>query len=164
NKLPGIVITASEINFLKAEAFQRWGNGNSQTAYETALRQSVAFYYYLNGLNTTLRTPLPVPSQQEVDNFLHQTSVKYSGTAEEKLSRIWIQKWVHFGFLQSVQSWSEYRRTKYPQLSFYPSTLPGFELPPSRLTYPSTEISYNFNYQSVKDRDNRNVKIFWDVK
>jgi hypothetical protein len=31
-KMPGIVITASEVNFLKAEAYERWGLGDAQTA------------------------------------------------------------------------------------------------------------------------------------
>ena len=34
------------------------------------------------------------------------------------LAKIWVQKWVHFGFLQSVQGWAEYRRTKHRYYSF----------------------------------------------
>ncbi|MEP7371968.1 MAG: SusD/RagB family nutrient-binding outer membrane lipoprotein [Chitinophagaceae bacterium] len=164
NKLPGIVITASEVNFLKAEAFERWGGGDAKTYYDMAVKQSVAFYYYLNSLNTVTRDPLPTPSETVVESFLQNSRVKYFGTGEEKLKKIWVQKWLHFGFLQSVQSWAEYRRTKYPQLSFYVSTLPGFELPPSRLLYPASETTYNSNYLLIKDKDTRSRKIFWDVK
>jgi len=32
-KLPGIVFTASEVNFLKAEAYERWGGGDAQGEY-----------------------------------------------------------------------------------------------------------------------------------
>lgn len=164
SKLPGIVITASEVNFLKAEAFERWGGDDPKIVYDKAIKQSVAFYYYLNSLNTTTKTPLTAPSDAETDLFLQNSYIKYSGTTEEKLEKIGVQKWVHFGFLQAVQSWSEYRRTKFPQLSFYPSTLPGYELPPSRLVYPASETSYNPNYISVKGNDTRSRKIFWDVK
>ena len=164
SKLPGIVITAPEVNFLKAEAFERWGGGDAKTFYEKAVKQSVVFYYYLNGLNTVTRPPLPVPSDASVEQFLQNTFISYTGTTDEKLKKIWVQKWAHFGFLQSVQSWSEYRRTKYPQLNFYPSTLPGYELPPSRLVYPASETSYNPNYLLVKENDTRNRKLFWDVK
>jgi Starch-binding associating with outer membrane len=45
SKLPGIVITASEVNFLKAEAFERWGGGDAKIFYEKAIRQSVGFYF-----------------------------------------------------------------------------------------------------------------------
>ena len=162
--LPGIVITASEVNFLKAEAFERWGGGDAAAAYETAVRQSVIFYYYLNGLNKTTRTPLSLPADAAIDAFLQTDPIKYTGTSDEKLAKIWVQKWVHFGFLQSIESWAEYRRTKYPQLKFYPSTLPGYELPPSRLVYPASETSYNANYASVKSKDIRTGKIFWDMK
>jgi hypothetical protein len=164
SKLPGIVITASEVNFLKAEAWERWGGGDARLAYETAVRQSIAFYYYLNSLNNTIRMPLTPPATAAIDTFLQSDQMKYAGTVNEKLARIWIQKWAHFGFLQSVQSWAEFRRTKYPVLQFYPSTLPGYEWPPSRLVYPSSETSYNTNYASVRDKDVRTGKIFWDVK
>lgn len=164
SKLPGIVITAAEVNFLKAEAFERWGGGDAKAFYEKAVKQSVVFYYYLNSLNTITRDPLPVPSNATVEQFLQNPFISYSGTGEEKLKKIWVQKWVHFGFLQAVQSWSEYRRTKYPELNFYPSTLPGYELPPARLLYPASETSYNPNYLFVKEHDTRSRKIFWDVK
>ena len=163
SKLPGIVMTAAEVNFLKAEAYERWGGGDAQAAYETAIRQSIAFYYYLNNLNTT-STRLPSPSASDVNQFLQNSVVNYSGSSSEKLQKIWVQKWLHFGFLQSIQSWSEYRRTKYPKLSFLTSALPGFELPPSRLTYPANEVAYNPNYSYVKEKDLRTAKIFWDVR
>lgn len=163
NKLPGIVITAPEVNFLKAEAWERWGGGDAQGAYETAIRQSIAFYYYLNNISSTIHTQTQ-PAAAAIDSFLQNDQMKYTGTVNQKLAKIWIQKWLHFGFLQSVQGWAEYRRTKYPVLQFYPSTLPGYELPPSRLVYPSSETSYNTNYASVKDRDVRTGRVFWDVK
>jgi hypothetical protein len=164
SKLPGIVMSAPEVNFLKAEAYERWGGGDAKAAYETAVRQSIAFYYYLNSLNTTTRTPLTPPAADVVDTFLQSEQMNYTGATNEKLAKIWVQKWVHFGFLQSIQSWSEYRRTKYPVLQFYPSALPGYELPPTRLVYPASETAYNTNYASVKAKDLRTVKIFWDVK
>ncbi|WP_218149831.1 SusD/RagB family nutrient-binding outer membrane lipoprotein [Niastella yeongjuensis] len=163
-KLPGIVITAAEVNFLKAEAWERWGGGDARAAYETAIRQSIAFYYYLNSLNTVTRMPLPPPAEADIASFLQSMPIEYTGTTNEKLSKIWIQKWLHFGFLQSVQGWAEYRRTKQPVLQFYPSTLPGYETPPSRLVYPASETSYNTNYASVRNKDVRTGKIFWDVK
>lgn len=164
NKLPGIVMTAPEVNFLKAEAYERWGGGDAKAAYETAVRQSIAFYYYLNSLNTTTRDPLQPPTAAAIDTFLQNNQMKYTGATNEKLTKIWVQKWAHFGFLQSIQSWADYRRTKCPALQFYPSTLPGYELPPSRLVYPASETSYNTNYASVKEKDVRTAKIFWDVK
>lgn len=164
SKLPGIVMTASEVNFLKAEAFERWGGGDAQQAYETAVRQSVIFYYYLNSLNTITATPLPLPANNIITTFLQQPGASYSGTSDEKLEKIWVQKWLHFDFLQSMQGWAEYRRTKVPHLQFYSAPLMGFELPPTRLVYPASETAYNPNYSAVRENDLRTKKVFWDVK
>ena len=164
--MPGVVITAPEVNFLKAEAYQRWGSTtNAKTAYETAVKQSVSFYYYLNNLNTSGLKIVSKPSDSEINDFV-TSRVAYTGTNDEKLAKIWVQKWLHFGWLQSTQAWSEYRRTKYPQLTF-PSTgkLSGYDTPPTRLVYPSGEKSNNSeNYAAVQAKDNRTTKIFWDVK
>lgn len=163
--LPGIVITASEVNLLKAEAFQRWGNtASAKTAYDTALKQSVSFYYYLNNLNTTgIKTEVK-PSDEVINTFVNSSSVSFTGTSSGKLGLIYTQKWLHFGFLQAQQGWAEYRRTGFPQLTFQTANLAASAKPPVRLTYPSNEITYNNgNYQAVKDKDTRDTKIFWDV-
>jgi hypothetical protein len=163
SKLPGVVFTAAEANFLKAEAYERWGGGDAEAAYQLAIQQSIDFYYYLNSLNSLPKAPLAAPSEEEKNTFLTHATIAYVGTKEEKLSKIWTQKWAHFGFLQAVQSWAELRRTGYPQLSFRPSTLAGYELPPSRLMYPGTEKTLNKNYATVATSDTRDGKIFWDV-
>ncbi len=160
--LPGIVMTASEVNLLKAEAYERWGLGDAQEAFETAVKQSVQFYYYLNNLNTKLTT-VDYPADEEVDALI--TNLDYSAaSSEERLEKIYVQKWLHFGFLQSIQSWSEYRRTGYPVLTVEEDTQSGYELPPMRLLYPDDEKTYNAdNYAAVKAEDDRDTKIFWDV-
>lgn len=160
-KMPGIVITAPEVNFLKAEAYERWGLGNAQNAYNTALTQSVYFYYYLNSIGGGT---VPQPSGSDISTFLANANVAYTGSTAQKLALIYTQKWVHFGFLQSDEAWAEYRRTKYPQLAFPTQTLVNYQNPPTRLLYPSVETSYNTNYSSVKAKDTRTTKIFWDVK
>ncbi|MDJ1506028.1 SusD/RagB family nutrient-binding outer membrane lipoprotein [Xanthocytophaga agilis] len=162
--LPGIVITASEVNFLKAEAYQRWGStADAKTAYETALKQSVTFYYYLNSLNTTGLTVLAKPADSEITTFATTSTAAYTGDDTEKLAKIWNQKWLHLGFLQSKEAWAEYRRTNYPQLTFPTATLANYTTPPTRLVYPSTETTYNTNYKDVQAKDTRTTKIFWDV-
>ncbi|SKC50694.1 SusD/RagB family nutrient-binding outer membrane lipoprotein [Ohtaekwangia koreensis] len=163
-KLPGVVMTSSEVDFLKAEAYERWGGGNAEEAYSSGVRKSIDFYYYLNTINQSSGKTLTPPSQEAKDNFIaSKISAQYIGTQEEKLAKIWTQKWVHFGFLQSVQSWSELRRTNYPELDFYSSPLTGYELPPSRLTYPTNEKTFNNNYQAVAAKDTRNGIVFWDI-
>lgn len=162
--LPGTVITASEVNFLKAEAQERWGaSSTAQAAYETAVKQSVTFYYYLNNLNASGLKTETKPTDDVIDEFVSNSTISYSN-ASNKLATIYVQKWLHFGFLQGQQAWAEYRRTGYPVLTFQTANLSGFANPPSRLTYPSSEISNNnANYQAVQSKDTRDTKIFWDV-
>jgi hypothetical protein len=160
--LPGIVITAPEVNFLKAEAFERWG-GDAATAYATAVQQSITFYYYLNNLNSTGLVKLPAPEAAVVTAFM-AGPVAYTGTAAQKLAKIGNQKWLHLGFLQSTEAWSEYRRTGYPNLTFPAATLSGYQTPPNRLVYTTSEKTRNStNYQAVQGQDTRTTKIFWDV-
>ncbi|WP_207532398.1 SusD/RagB family nutrient-binding outer membrane lipoprotein [Desertivirga arenae] len=160
--MPGIVITAPEVNFIKAEAYQRWGGGDAKAAYDLALRQSVTFYYFLNHLNTTLKTEA-TPATSVIDAFVNNSSASYTGTDAQKLSKIYTQKWLHFGFLQSIQAWSEYRRTNTPSLTFPVQTLVNYQNPPTRLVYPSEEKTFNPNYDAVRAEDTRTTKIFWDV-
>lgn len=164
-KLPGIVITASEVNFLKAEAFERWGSSASaQTAYGNALRQSVTFYYYLNNLNQGGGyVNVQAPDAAAIDTWVNTSSAAYTGTSANKLANIYTQKWVHLGVLQSTEAWSEYRRTGFPVLTFpADGKLSGFDTPPNRLIYPGKEKILNAaNYQAVQAKDTRKTKIFW---
>ncbi|MFC0186323.1 Starch-binding associating with outer membrane [Pseudarcicella hirudinis] len=164
SKLPGVIFTASETNLLKAEAFERWGNTtDAMTAYNKGVTQSVNYYYYLNSISSS-SPKVPAPSAADINNFVTTSTIRYSGSSAQKLALIWTQKWVQFGFMQSVQSWSELRRTKYPQLSFVADNSPGVELPPNRLVYPAREKTFNPNYSAVASQDTRATKIFWDVK
>ena len=161
-KMPGIVITASEVNFLKAEAYERWGLGNAASAYNLALNQSVYFYFYLNGLGGGT---VSLPSDAAISTFLASSTINYTLAPDQKhrLALIYDQKWLHFGFLQSDEAWAEYRRTGYPLLTFPTQTLVGYQTPPTRLLYPTVETAYNTNYGAVKAKDTRTTLIFWDV-
>lgn len=166
---PGIVFTASEVNFLKAEAFERWGSTtDAQAAYEKAVTQAVDFAFYLNttGANFLGADPEEPVTPAEMATLLASPSVLYTGSSAEKLAKIWTQKWVSFGFMQSIQSWAEVRRTGYPSLAFIPdNSTPGSEMPPVRLLYPGSEKAYNAaNYEVVAGKDTPNTKIFWDVQ
>jgi hypothetical protein len=167
-KFPGIVITSAEVNFLKAEAHERWGNtSDAQAAYEKGVTDAINFAFELNRIGTTFReldAEEPVTAD-EVADVLASPVAGYAGTTDEKLQKIWLQKWVSFGFIQSNQAWAEYRRTNYPELAFVPDNgTAGNVLPPSRLLYPGSEKVFNAaNYQMVQSSDTRDTKIFWDI-
>jgi hypothetical protein len=165
--VPGVILTAAEISFLKAEAYERWSFGDAQTAYETGIKQSIEFYYsinqnqYRNPEVTFSRNAMSSPSPTEINNYIGGANIVYSGTSDEKLKKIWSQKWVNFFILQAGQAWAEIRRTGYPELP-YNSAITA--LTPDRLIYPSSESFYNApNYAAVAAKDTYYTHIFWDV-
>lgn len=167
SKLPGVVMTAGEVSFLKAEARERWGGGDPNKEYLNGIKSSIRFYYYLNGLNTIRQSAqkLVVPNNQQIEQFLNDAQgIAYEGSRIEKLEKIWTQKWVHLGFLQAQEAWAELRRTGYPSLYFHPASLTGYDHPPNRLTYPANEKMYNANYVRVSTKDRRDAKIFWQYR
>jgi hypothetical protein len=164
---PGIVFTSQEVQFLKAEALERWGTtGAAQTSYELGVTQAIEFTFYLNSLgDTNPERKEQALEQSEVDDYLAETAIEYTGTQQEKLRKIWTQKWITYGFMQSIQSWAEVRRNNWPVFDFVTdASNPDFALPGSRLLYPPNEKTYNsVNYGKVADEDNIATKIFWDV-
>jgi hypothetical protein len=158
---PGIIFTAAEVSFLKAEAQERWGigSGSAKTSYENGIRQSIEYYYQIHQLST-FGTKETAPTPAEITLLLSNPLVAY-GT--DNLNKIFLQKWIAFGVMQNAQSWAEMRRSGYPRISFPPD--PGASPVPTpayRLTYPSEEVTYNAeNYAKVADKDLPYSKIFW---
>lgn len=161
--IPGIVMSSAEVSFLKAEAFLRWGGGNPADMYNLGIRQSIDFYYYLNRLNARYKNPEPLPSESDLAEFLSHPLLKLTGSTEEKLEKIATQRWAHFNFLQSAQAWSELRRTGYPRLNFRKNSQPDAAEPPRRLVYPGNEVTYNVNYEAVREKDKPYFAVFWQT-
>lgn len=156
---PGIAMTAAEVDFIKAEAYLKWGaGGDAQGAFESAVTKSIEFYYYLNSLGG-YRRPIAAPDSSTLATFATSKWNAY-GSKEEAVAT---QKWLHFGNIQMVQAWNEIRKTNYPTLGF---TLDIGSLdcpsPPLRLRYTTNEKSYNFEkYKEVQAKDSYYEKPFW---
>ena len=168
--MPGILITAAEVDFLLAEYYLNAGNNSAaQTAYENGIDQSIDFYFGLRSIsNDNSAGPLTATSAAEKNAYINSNGIKWANaaTTADKMNLIAIQKWTNYSVLQPLESWAEYRRTKLPAFSFVTdassSVLPQ---PPSRWIYPTEEQTYNSaNYQAVKGKDSFTAKIFWDVK
>ncbi|MBX2920655.1 MAG: SusD/RagB family nutrient-binding outer membrane lipoprotein [Chitinophagaceae bacterium] len=162
---PGIILTAAEVSFIKAEAYERWSGGDAKAAYEQGIRQSIDYYYYLNHLNKVWGTHETAPAASTINAFLADPIIAYGADKDENLKKIGTQKWIDFGIMQSNHAWAEYRRTKYPELNFptdASSTLSPN--PPVRFLYPSTERILNAeNYGAVSSKDNVTTKVFWQT-
>jgi hypothetical protein len=154
---PGIVITAAEVSFLKAEAYMRgWVSGDAQAAYENGLRQSIEMYYYIANLHMIKE----FPSQDEIETFIEHEAVAFDQTVKQ----IATQKWIHFFISQPYEAFAELRRTDYPELP--DDTYNGTLLPRAvRLVYPPSEMALNYlNFESVKSNDFYESRVWWDVK
>lgn len=161
---PGIIMTSSEVNFLKAEYYERWGGGSAKTFYDLAIRQSIKFYYDLHTATRIESNPPETPaSEQEIVSMLLHPLVAYGAVKEENLRKIATQKWVDFGLMQNTQSWAEIRRTGYPKLTFREDISSSIaRVPAYRMLYPSTERLLNAeNYAKVAAKDQPFQKIFW---
>jgi hypothetical protein len=157
--LPNVLISAAEISFIKAEAFQRWGGGNAQAAYENGIKLSVEYWF---SLQTGKGTKEANPSETAIDDMIASSEYDYT---TEPLKKIATQKWIDFGLINTYEAWAEQRRTGFPVfIDETAGTTGDFQKRPFRLNYPSTEISYNNeNYQKVKDKDKPSIKVWWDV-
>jgi hypothetical protein len=143
DKIPAVVFSAPEIWFLKAEAYQRGiVSGNAEAAFKKAVDLSVKFYYDINAGATSDRTPVPLPDQSVIDNFVNERWNAYP-TKEEAIAT---QKWIHFGYLQEFEAWTELRRTGMPRL-FYSidqgAATSVSSSVPNRLRYPDNERIFN---------------------
>lgn len=161
--LPGILISASQINFLLAEYYTKKGNNTeAKKAFENALKESVNLYYTISTKSDDQTVEAPTkPSEASIENFLK--AADWDG-ANNKIQLIATQKWLHFNLFQAVENWSEQRRLDYPKFTIPTFTSDRQKTVPFKLTLPQTEATYNTaNYNEVKDQDNPNVKLFWDV-
>lgn len=163
--IPSSLITASEVSFIKAEAYNRGlATGNAQAEYENGIRLSILYYYGIRNGNVN-QTPLTMPSETVIAAFLAEPKIAYEpGTPG--LEKIMAQKWIHLGFLQAEEAYAELRRSKLPQLpADEDETSPKFKFRSNRWVYPSSEIAKNpNNYAPYRATDLPTTKVWWDTK
>ena len=117
---------ASEVYFLRAEAALRWEGkfGDAASLY----KQGVAMSFEENGVSESVDDYLdtdnePVAHDMKAGgNYSYYASkptgatTRFSGTDEEKLEKIMIQKWIAL-YPNGQEAWTEWRRTGYPKLN-----------------------------------------------
>jgi hypothetical protein len=143
---PGFFMTYSELMFLMAEAANKgYITGDAATYYYNGIAASLAF----NGVSGGYAA------------YIAQASVAYTAGAAG-LQKIAEQNWIGL-YCQGIESWTEWRRTKFPVLSL-PIDAVIDEIP-SRLVYPGIEQSVNkVNYNAAKAAlggDELTTKFWW---
>ncbi len=149
-----ILMTAAEIQFLLAEAKQRFPavtlSGSAQSYYEEGVKQSFRVLGVADAANNA-------------NTLLTSGIADADWTAStDKLRAIAIQKWLALTNFSGLEAWTEYRRTKLP-VTPQANTVTSTDRP-LRLFYPDTETGSNgANVAAQGTIDVFKTKIFWDV-
>jgi hypothetical protein len=151
-----VIMLATQSFFLQAEAAQRGLiSGDYSALLKTAIEESFKFLKVPDAVNAA-------------DKF-------YTGSSDDRVNpkssanpikAIIYQKWVALCEIDGLETWSEFRRTGYPDRT-NPSVSSGVSAEnnvlPKRLLYPQDE--YNLNSKNVnaenQTADGFKVKIFW---
>ncbi|WP_053991537.1 SusD/RagB family nutrient-binding outer membrane lipoprotein [Mangrovimonas sp. TPBH4] len=160
-----ILMSYSELAFILAEAKERGlisAGDTAQNYYENGIVASFEYYTERVAEWTEIANAM---ANTDLDAYLGQTGVLYTGSTEEKLELIALQKW--FGlFYTGIEGWSDWRRTAMPEVVPGPSATNGGKVP-VRFMYPNdVKSTNNANYQNAVNHmggDDINVRLWWDV-
>lgn len=152
---PGILMTASEVNFLLAEAAQRGMStgGTADSFYNVAIKENMKFWNISDAAAATYINSVPF-SSSNWKNIL--------GT----------QKWIAM-YMQGLQAWFERIRLNFKKpdgtdLFIAPqagSLDPNVRMVPNRLTYPVIETNTNAANKNAAAQaiggDTKGTKLWW---
>jgi len=163
-----LLITGSEVSFLKAEIYNRGIGGVAANAtiaeqlYKDGITSSVKFWYKLaNGSGVwAVGKPAAEPATPELEAMLSNPLVAYSANAADALAQIYTQQWIAL-FHQPFDAWTLKRRTG--------NATPNVPLDSqdeaanlNRLVYPLTENTSNHeNWATATGGTDDKVKKPW---
>lgn len=184
---PTYWMRASEVYFLLAEAALHGFavGGTAESLYEKGIEMSFeengiasseVADYMSSGLKPSAYSfHLTNPSVNVDAPTLTQATTEWTGTDEEKLEKIMIQKWIAL-YPNGQEAWTEYRRTGYPKLH---STITNYsngevdsEVGIRRMRFPtnkSTSAEDIANLESARKLlrgglDKAGTRLWWDNK
>jgi hypothetical protein len=161
-----IIMAYSELQFILAEARERdfISAGVAAEYYKKGIQKS--FEYYTDRAAVGGWNDIATAMQNfDVDAYVAQSKVALTGTSNEKLEKIALQKWFSL-FYTGFEAWSDWRRTGMP------AVIPGLDAAnggkvPVRFQYPnSVKSTNNANYLEAVSRmgaDDLNTRLWWDV-
>ena len=144
--IPEILMTGTEVLYLRAEAYMRGVGvakdaGQAGTEFLGGIQFSLHFWEtIMNNSKLPIGTPfsanISVPSSV---NFISlQSNLNYFMVSEsEQLDKIYAQSWLDF-FMQPQQAFALARRTQRTPHEGNPSTVYRFPIPPSEVSYNQT--------------------------
>lgn len=146
------LMNCAEVHFILAEAMQRnFISGDAKTEYETGITRSLEE----NKI-----------AADAIAAFLAQPGVAWGSGTTSNLYKIGLQKWLCL-FKQSVEAWSESRRTDIPLMEQVSENYAlKHNRPPFRMAYADEEKSLNINFPTevVEDDIFYGTQMWWDTR
>lgn len=148
-----VIMNSAEVYFIRAEAaLAGLTTENAQEMYDKGISLSMS--------------QLGIPAS--ADTYIKSESVSMTGTAEQKMEQVAIQKYIAI-YPNVFEAWTEWRRTGYPKMwvgAMQGSTEGKI---PRRMTYPIDEFSKNEAnlreaIQGLSGGDELVSKVWWDKK
>lgn len=148
---PQRMLTFAEYNFIRAEAALMGATGNAQQ-------------FFTDGITASMQEA--GVSAAAITTYLAANGT-LTGTNANKLKQIIEEKYIA-AFGQSVEPWTDWRRTGYPVLTPPTNRLATVPDVPRILFYSQSEVDYNPKLQTAnggpgqKNADLQGPRVFWD--
>lgn len=147
-------LNCAEVYFCLAEAYERnLVSGDAQVAYEMGITKSCEESGQV--------------AAADITTFLTEAEIVWDGGVTTNLEKIALQKWVSL-FKQSIEGWSEARRTDIPLLTRVASAYEAdHNRPPFRMAYADEEKSLNpINFPTeIQETDIfYGTQVWWDTR
>ncbi|RCR71307.1 SusD/RagB family nutrient-binding outer membrane lipoprotein [Larkinella punicea] len=149
---PYILMTASEVQFLLAEAKQRFSDVTLPLTAKAYFEAGITQSFRVLGANVAGAEAF---KGSKIENYDWDASTN-------KLTAIATQKWIALTNFSGLEAWTEYRRTNLPVI---PQSVQVTDAKrPLRFFYPNTEAGSNSaNVEAQGKIDVFATKLFWDV-
>ena len=160
------IITASRMLLVQAEASVReWISGNAANMYAEGIKQS----FELNDVIGESKEYADQFAEYELilsaDTYLAQPKVALTGSKQEKIEKIAMQRWLNGYNQDGIEAWSDWRRLNVPKLK--PGPAAAITHLPYRRHYYLPDYETNMdNYKAAitaQGVDNFDTRLWWDV-
>ena len=152
------LMTYPELQFILAEARQKdmITTGTAEEYYLEGITANFDYWQAVVPATYGLTTEMPA-------GYLSQPGVAYTGSAQQLLEKIALQKWISLYF-NGLEAWFDWRRTGMPAIVPGPANLNGDKVP-IRYIYPLSEQSLNTDNRAAAVQrqggtDNLNTKMW----
>ena len=187
NATPTYWMRASEVYFLLAEAALHgfsvgqtaealYKKGIEMSFEEHGIAASEVSSYINSGLKPSAYSlHVYTPSVNVNVAAVSEATTEWTGTDEEKLEKIMIQKWIAL-YPNGQEAWSEYRRTGYPKLhsvvTNYSNGEVDSEIGIRRMRFPTNKATSQEDLTNLENarkllrggQDKAGTRLWWDNK